>query len=119
MIDLESIDHIYLFPGSTDLRKGRHSLTLLAKRIYAGDGLHELFLFCNRTNELIKIYEKDSTGVWVYIRSLDETRFPWPNSIAEACEINKAQINWLLKGMEFKRLERAGKPLEKESKNLY
>ena len=28
MIDLESIDHIYLFPGSTDLRKGRHSLAL-------------------------------------------------------------------------------------------
>ncbi len=30
MIDLESIDHIYLFPGGTDLRKGRHSLALLA-----------------------------------------------------------------------------------------
>ena len=57
--------------------------------------------------------------MWVYIRSLDETRFPWPNSVAEACEINKAQINWLLKGMEFKRLEHAGKPLGKESKNLY
>ena len=100
MIDLESIDHIYLFPGSTDLRKGRHSLGL-------------------RKNELIKIYEKDSTGVWVYIRSLDETRFPWPNSVAEACEINKAQINWLLKGIEFKRLERVGKPPKKERKNLY
>ncbi len=119
MIDLESIDHIYLFPGSTDLRKGRHSLALLAGRIHAGEGSHELFLFCNRKNELIKIYEKDSTGVWVYIRSLDETRFPWPNSVAEACEINKAQINWLLKGIEFKRLERAGKPFGKEAKNLY
>ena len=30
MIDLESIDHIFLFPGGTDLRKGRHSLALLA-----------------------------------------------------------------------------------------
>lgn len=119
MIDLESIDHIYLFPGSTDLRKGRHSLGLLARRIHSGDGSHELFLFCNRKNELIKIYEKDSTGVWVYIRSLDETRFPWPNSVAEACEINKAQINWLLKGIEFKRLESAGRPLGKERKNLY
>lgn len=119
MIDLESIDHIYLFPGSTDLRKGRHSLALLARRIYSDDGLHELFLFCNRKNELIKIYEKDSTGVWVYIRSLDETRFPWPNSLKEACEINKAQINWLLKGMEFKRLDRLGNDSGKEIKNLY
>lgn len=36
MIDLESIDHIYLFPGSTDLRKGRHSFVkckiILTKR---------------------------------------------------------------------------------------
>ena len=74
MIDLESIDHIYLFPGNTDLRKGRHSLGLFAKRIYAGDGLHELFLFCNRKNGLIKIYEKDFTGVWVYIHATNNKR---------------------------------------------
>ena len=74
MIDLEDIDHIYLYPGSTDLRKGRQALSSLAAKIYNDNGLHELFLFCNRKNELIKIYEKDETGVWVYIRSLDETR---------------------------------------------
>ena len=27
MIDLSSIDHIFLYPGHTDLRKGRISLT--------------------------------------------------------------------------------------------
>ena len=101
MIDLENIDHIYLFPGSTDLRKGRNALSTLAAKIQKNDGLHELFLFCNRSNRLIKVYEKDDTGVWVYIRSLDETRFPWPNNIKEACKINKSQINWLLKGLKF------------------
>ena len=74
MIDLEDIDHRFLYPGSTDLRKGRQALSSLAAKIYNDNGLHELFLFCNRKNELIKIYEKDETGVWVYIRSLDETR---------------------------------------------
>lgn len=105
MIDLEGIDHIYLYPGSTDLRKGRQALSSLAAKIYKDNCLHELFLFCNRKNELIKIYEKDETGVWVYIRSLDETRFPWPNSVKEACKINKAQLNWLLKGLRFERIE--------------
>ena len=33
MIDLENIDHIYLFPGSTDLRKGRNGLSVLAAKI--------------------------------------------------------------------------------------
>lgn len=111
MIDLEAIDHIYLYPGSTDLRKGRQALSSLAAKIYNDNGLHELFLFCNRKNELIKIYEKDETGVWVYIRSLDETRFPWPNNIKEACKINKSQLNWLLKGLKLEKIE------EKTSRN--
>ena len=108
MIDLESIDHIYLFPGTTDLRKGRYSLSLLAERIKTDSKEHELFLFCNRKNELIKVYEKDETGVWVYIRSLDETRFPWPSSCEEAKMINKAQLSFLLKGLKFEKYERVG-----------
>ena len=106
MIDLESIDHIYLFPGTTDLRKGRYSLSLLAERIKTDNKEHELFLFCNRKNELIKVYKKDETGVWVYIRSLDETRFPWPRSCEEAKMINKAQLSFLLKGLKFEKYER-------------
>ena len=108
MIDLESIDHIYLLPGTTDLRKGRYSLSLLAERIKTDNKEHELFLLCNRKNELIKVYEKDETGVWVYIRSLDETRFPWPRSCEEAKMINKAQLSFLLKGLKFEKYERVG-----------
>lgn len=101
MIDLSTVDHIYLYPGSTDLRKGRVTLRYLAKEIAKDDEQHKLFLFCNRSNKLIKIYEKDATGVWVYIRSLDESRFGWPNNIEEAKEINKSQIEWLLRGLKF------------------
>ena len=108
MIDLESIDHIYLFPGTTDLRKGRYSLSLLAERIKTDNKEHELFLFCNRKNELIKVYEKEETGVWVYIRSLDETRFTWPRSCEEAKMINKAQLSFLLEGVKFEKYERVG-----------
>ena len=105
MIDLEDIDHIYLFPGNTDLRKGRQSLSVLAAKITEDNNLHVLFLFCNKNNDLIKVYEKDDTGVWVYIRSLDETKFPWPNNVEEACKINKAQLNWLLRGLRLERIE--------------
>jgi transposase len=119
MIDLESIDHIYLYPGSTDLRKGRHSLGILAAKLYNNDGLHELFLFCNKSNELIKIYEKDETGIWVYIRSLDETRFPWPNNIQEACMINKSQLNWLLKGLKLIKIDKNNKEIKERKKDLF
>lgn len=119
MIDLESIDHIYLFPGTTDLRKGRYSLSLLAERIKTDNKEHELFLFCNRKNELIKVYEKDETGVWVYIRSLDETRFPWPRSCEEAKMINKAQLSFLLKGLKFEKYERVGENKASKEEKKY
>ncbi|MGN1384652.1 MAG: IS66 family insertion sequence element accessory protein TnpB [Clostridia bacterium] len=119
MIDLENVDHVYLYPGSTDLRKGRHSLASLTAKIYRDDNFHDLFIFCNRKNELIKIYEKDETGVWVYIRSLDETRFPWPNNIKEASKINKAQLNWLLRGLKFERIDEKGDIKEELKKDLF
>lgn len=40
-----------------------------------------------------------------YICSLDESRFGWPNNIKEAKEINKSQIEWLLKGLKFIKFE--------------
>lgn len=101
MIDLSRIDHIFLYPGSTDLRKGRCALMHMSMEIAKDDSLHKLFLFCNKKQKLIKIYEKDDTGVWVYIRSLDESRFGWPQDINEAKEINKSQLEWLMKGLKY------------------
>jgi transposase len=101
MIDLENIDHIYLYPGYTDLRKGRNSLSHMSVELAKNDKEHKLFIFCNRKTKLIKIYEKDETGVWVYIRSLDESNFGWPRNMKEALEINRSQIEWLLKGLKF------------------
>ena len=101
MIDLSSIDHIFLYPGHTDLRKGRISLTHMAYEIQKNDHQHKLFLFCNKAEKLIKIYEKDETGVWVYIRSLDESKFGWPKDLKEAKEINRSQIERLMKGLKY------------------
>lgn len=101
MIDLSSVDHIFLYPGATDLRKGRIALSHMSLEISKNDNKHKLFIFCNRANKLIKIYEKDETGVWIYIRALDESKFGWPNTINEAKEINKSQIERLLKGLKY------------------
>ncbi len=101
MIDLENIDYIYLYPGYTDLRKGRKALGHMSLELAKDDKEYKLFIFCNRESKLIKIYEKDETGVWVYIRSLDESRFGWPKNMKEALEINRSQVEWLLKGLKF------------------
>lgn len=100
MIDLDTVDKIYLYPGSTDLRKGINQLSYMIEEIDKDDHLHKLFVFCNRTQKLIKIYEKDCTGVWIYLKRLDESRFGWPRTIKEAMTINKAQLSWLMLGLK-------------------
>ena len=46
MVDLSTVDHIFLYPGVTDLRKGRVTLRHMACEIAKDDHLHKLFLFC-------------------------------------------------------------------------
>lgn len=101
MIDIDSIDKIYLYPGSTDLRKGMNSLSYLTDELEKDtDHLHKLFLFCNKKQKLIKIYEKDETGTWIYVKRLDESRYGWPSTITEAMNINKEQLTWLMLGLK-------------------
>lgn len=100
MIDLENLDKVYLYPGSTDLRKGINALSYLVGELEKDDHLHKLFLFCNRKEKIIKIYEKDETGTWVYIKRLDDSRYGWPKDIKEAMNINKEQLSWLMQGLK-------------------
>ena len=46
MIVLSTTDHIYLYPGVTDLLKGRNSLRHMAYEISKDDNQYKLFLFC-------------------------------------------------------------------------
>ena len=43
MIDLSRIDHIFLYPGSTDLRKGRCALMHMSMEIAKDDSLHKFY----------------------------------------------------------------------------
>ena len=114
MIDLETIDKVYLYAGSTDLRKGMNALSYLVGELEKEDHLHKLFLFCNRKEKMIKIYEKDETGTWVYLKRLDESRYGWPKDLKEAMNINKEQLTWLLLGLKVIK-----NPNKKRYKDLY
>lgn len=57
--------------------------------------------FATKKTSLLKIYEKDSAGVWVYIRRLDDSSFGWPKNIEEAMQVDKGQLTWLLQGLNL------------------
>ena len=56
MIDLTKIEHIYLYPGMTDMRLGIYGLR---KRLLSIDSLNEnsLYTFCGKAKNQLKILE--------------------------------------------------------------
>lgn len=100
MIDLSSVDHVYLYPGHVDLRFGMERMRALVGACRCGKGERCVFVFCNKAERILKVFEKDCEGTWLYTRKLDGARFGWPKNSEEAREINKAQMTWLLMGLK-------------------
>lgn len=75
---------IYLACGSTDLRKSINGLTLIVEcDFYLSPFEEAIFIFCNRSRNLIKILEWDKDGFWIHIKKLDNGKFKWPNKNEE------------------------------------
>jgi transposase len=100
---------IYIRPGHTDLRKAAKGLTVLVQDRMNLDPLNgSVYLFCNRGRKLLKAVWWDKTGFWLAQKRLERDRFPWPESVAEAEELDAAQLRMLLSGIDF---WKAHKPL--------
>ena len=57
MIDLTKIEHIYLVPGYTDMRKQADGLLSLLSVKYPNTLIKpkQLYIFCGRTRTIIKV----------------------------------------------------------------
>ena len=101
MIPENSI-RVYLALGSTDMRKAINGLSVLVEQAmglnpFSGD----LFVFCNRRRNIIKILYWDENGFCLWLKRLEEHRFKWPQLADEVLTINRKQLSWLLSGLDF------------------
>lgn len=99
MIDVSKVDRFLLYPGHVDLRKGMSTLGALVASVEVPAGKRAVFLFCNQSETMIKVFERDDEGTWLYVRGLDGARFGWPRDQSEALAIDKRQLTWLLMGL--------------------
>jgi transposase len=101
MLSRSPIDQVYLACGPTDLRKSIDGLAAIVQLSFQLDPFSSnLFVFCNRKRDKLKILHWDHNGFWLYYRRLDEGLFHWPNQqTASPLKISQRQLNWLLDGL--------------------
>lgn len=93
---------IFIRTGSTDLRKASSGLSAIVVEemeldIYADS----IFLFCNKSKQLIKCLKWDKTGFWLAQKRLEKAKWPWPMSEKAVSEINEEQLKLFLHGIDF------------------
>jgi len=93
---------VFVRPGPTDMRKSIGTLSILAQEGMDLDPLSgALFVFCNRTRNIMKILYWDRNGFCLWMKKLEKGRFPWPASLEEAIRIDGERLAWLLRGIDF------------------
>jgi transposase len=93
---------VYLAIGVTDMRKQINGLSIMVEQAlslnpFTGD----LFAFCNRRCNMIKILYWDKNGFCLWHKRLEKHLFKWPRTEEEILLIGPRELNWLLDGLDF------------------
>ena len=116
MLNLQTVDKVYIARGYTDLRKSIDGLILEVQNELKLDPFEKaLFVFCNRQQNRLKILHFDE-GFWLYYHRIEGNKLKWPQDNDEALNVSVEELRWLLKGYEI-RTRSKFKPITK--KNTY
>ena len=99
---LSPITNVYISIGSTDMRKSINGLSSIVSEVFELDIFSgNLFAFCNRKRDIVKILFWDKNGFCIWQKRLEEDRFCWPDSEQEVVKIDTKQMEWLLSGLDI------------------
>jgi len=94
---------MFLVVGPTDMRKSFNGLAgIVRERLGADPMSRDLFFFCNRCRNRMKVLVYDESGVWVLARRLDRGTFAWPESDGDVVKVEyrEEQLALLLHGFD-------------------
>ena len=111
MFNENRIDQVFLAIGSTDLRKNIDGLSIIVQEKFKLDPFsRNLYVFCNRKRDKLKILEWSSTGFWLHYLRLEKDKFNWPNdSHSTHIAVSEQSLRWLIDGLTIQ--ENAHKPV--------
>ncbi len=94
---------IFLVVGPTDMRKSFNGLAGIVRERLGDDPMsRDLFFFCNRGRNRMKVLVYDESGVWVLARRLDRGTFAWPSADGDVTKVEyrEEQLALLLHGFD-------------------
>ena len=98
-----SSSKVYIALGATDMRKSINGLSLMVVDQFDLDVFSgNLFAFCNRRRDLIKILYWDDNGFCIWMKRLEKDIFRWPDSEQDVMEISRTALDWLLSGLDLR-----------------
>lgn len=63
---------------------------------------HALFIFCNRRRTHMKILYFDRSGFALWLKRLEEAKFPWPSVLEQdVIEMTASDLHLLLEGINI------------------
>lgn len=101
LINFDRITGIYLAHGATDMRLSIDGLAAKVQETFQLDPCSsDIFLFCGRYKDRVKILHWDYNGFWLYYRRLESGKFQWPDGPDDhTTEISPRQLRWMLEGL--------------------
>ena len=103
MLAIGAAAGIYLATGVTDLRKGHNGLYAHIQSRWAGrdpwNG--DLFVFCNRRRDALKIFFWDEGTMWVCAGRLERGTYRWPEAGAATVTLTATELHLLLHWIEL------------------
>ncbi len=103
MLNIAPSTKIYLVAGVTDMRKAYDTLGAIVTNNLGADPLSgDLFVFCNRACNRLKILVWETGGYWLLARRLEQGTFAWPDTDMKSIKLTPAQLTLLLGGIDLR-----------------
>jgi transposase len=101
---IPSAAKVFLASQPVDFRKGPDGLMSLVREAGADPFSGALYVFRSKRADRIKIVWWDGTGLCLYAKRLETSRFCWPRISQSRVQLTLAQLLALVDGMDWKQV---------------
>jgi transposase len=103
MKSIVSFQSLYIHRDPVDMRKSINGLCAIVKEEMRLDlRSPSLFIFCNKKRSHMKILYFDRSGFALWLKRLEESKFPWPLKFAqETVTVSCKEMEMILEGINI------------------